>query len=183
MAEAKSDRRGANATLLPVELLRGLTSAVDEVFATMISTLGLGTKLGDPCLLEPARDASPKVAEVGQAIHVEARVHIEGPLRGWISLSCTAQAAGDLARGLLRLHSTEVLTKAEVEDALGECANMIAGVMKTGMLDPRGSYTISTPRFRNGDDQRDCPRGTLAYRLCAGTLNAELWLDQRPDGA
>ncbi|MEO6709208.1 MAG: hypothetical protein ABI054_09810, partial [Planctomycetota bacterium] len=58
MAEAKSDRQGASATIASVELLRGLTSAVDEVFATMISTLGLGTKLGDPCLLDPARAAS-----------------------------------------------------------------------------------------------------------------------------
>lgn len=184
MVEANSNRADASAAIATQALLCGLKSAVDEVFATMLSTLGSGTKLGDPCLTDspPAGKSAHSVAELSSAITVEACIDIRGPLQGWIGLSCTAKAADDIARGLLLIGSNEVLVKEQVEDALGECANMVAGVLKTAMLDPRGSFTIGIPRISTRRGLRECPRGTLAYRLCAGTLNSELWLDRRPDG-
>ena len=182
MSEQRSDPPAFDPALAEQELLRGLQSAVDEVFATMLSTLGLGTRLGDPCVFEvahgPAQGAGAERDPA--AIFFEARIDIRGPLQGWICLSCAAQAADDLARGLLRLGPRELLSRALVEDALGECANMVAGVLKTAMLDTQGCHAISTPRLSSGLKSMDRPRGTLAYRLCAGTLNAELWLDGRP---
>ena len=177
MSEKLSDREQHDAGLPAQDLLRGLQSAVDEVFATMLSTLGVGTRLGDPCLLDVERVRGTR--HDLEAIRVEARIEIRGPLHGWISLSCTAQAADDLARDLLRLGAGELLSRAEVQDALGECANMVAGVLKTAMLDTRGSYSIGTPCLTTAKGAAARPRGTLAYRLCAGTLNAELWLARR----
>lgn len=179
MVEARPDRREAATAIASAELLRALKAAVDEVFATMLSTLGVGTKLGDPCLVDTAlrprfqRDSQESPA----AVTIEARIDIRGPLEGWICLSCTAQTADDIARGMLLIGANDALAKGEVEDALGECANMIAGVLKTSILDARGSYSIATPRMSTRKGERNLPRGLLAYRLCAGALNAELWLD------
>ncbi|HUR29581.1 MAG TPA: chemotaxis protein CheX [Planctomycetota bacterium] len=176
MVEASRDRRDASA-IAAQDLLRGLRSSVDEVFATMLSTLGVHTKHGDPCLPEPPLENG---AEGLEAITVEARVDIQGPLQGWISLSCTARAADSIARGMLVVGANDVLAKGEVEDALKECANMIAGLLKSDLLDARGAYTIGLPSLSTRKVARPRPQGALAYRLCAGTFQAELWLDRRP---
>lgn len=178
MVEQARRTEGRRAAIASEELLEGLRSAVERVFATMLSTLGVGTRLGDPCLLDGAR-GHPHDG----AITVEARVDIDGPLQGWIALHCTALAAGDLARDLLQLSPEDVLSRAEVEDALGECANMIAGVVKAELLDPHGRFALGVPRLSTRLGGRGRPQGTLAHRVCAGTLNAELWLDRLADGA
>ena len=172
--------RAAAPDIASQELVRGLRAAVDQVFATMLSTLGLGPRLGEACLLDPlAQDAARDPA----AITIEARVDIDGPLQGWIRLACTASAADGLARDFLKLGPGDALTRAEVEDALGECANLIAGVLKTEILDPRGRFAIGLPRLRVRPTASERPSGTLAYRLCAGALDAELWLARRAEPA
>jgi CheY-specific phosphatase CheX len=177
LVEAWSDCSDAN-EIAAQDLLRGLRSSVDEVFATMLSTLGVHTKHGDPC----QSGAPPHFGkDASDPVTVEARVAIQGPLQGWISLSCTARAADNIARGMLLVGANDVLAQEEVEDALKECANMIAGLLKSEMLDTRGSYSIGIPSVSTRRKGSEHPHGTLVYRLCAGTFDAELWLDRRPE--
>ena len=179
MVEAGRELSDAS-SIAEQDLVRGLRSSVDEVFATMLSTLGVHTKHGDACLLEPPVSSG---TDAHDAITLEARVDIQGPLRGWISLSCTARAADNIARGMLLVGANDVLAQEEVEDALKECANMIAGLLKSEMLDSRGAYSIGIPSLAARKLSRVRPRGSLAYRLCAGTFDAELWLERGPGSA
>lgn len=174
MVEASRERRDAS-TIPEQDLIRGLRSSVDEVFATMLSTLGVHTKHGDACLIGGPPSTGK---DAHDPITVEARVEIRGPLQGWITLTCTARAADNIARGMLLVGANDVLAQDEIEDALKECANMIAGVLKSEMLDARGSYTIGIPSISTRQAADLHARGSLAYRICAGTFNAELWLDR-----
>jgi len=86
----------------------------------------------------------------------------------------------DIARGLLMLDEGDAIDVAEAADALGECANMVTGVVKTRMLDPRGHFDLSCPKINGAPPKAGQQRaGTLAYELTHGVIAVEIWLEKK----
>lgn len=161
------------------ELLDVLKESVQEVFTSMVFTFQEATVrqvLGsDGADLEVIGGA-----EKEELVHIqtEARVSFKGEIDGCVVLRCCAQGAMDIARGLLMMDESEAIELEEVADALGECANMVTGTVKTKALDPLGDFHMSTPEVIQSvaaiqGDQ--C--GTLAYRLTQGIVSLEIWVD------
>lgn len=153
-----------------VELLGHLEIAVRDVFTTMCPAMSELVASAEP--LSAVEGAGP-VANVS----IEAVVEFSGPATGAVVLRCTPEAAADIARGLLMLGEGDSVELAEVRDALGECANMVTGALKTRALDPHGSFRLSVPKLDtlvNLPEQRRC--GRLVFQLSEGSASIEIWL-------
>ncbi|MBK7877311.1 MAG: chemotaxis protein CheX [Planctomycetes bacterium] len=148
------------------ELLGHLEAAVDKVFTTMLSTV---------CELVEGTTAphAPALSNVS----IEAVVGFSGPAHGAVVLRCSPEGAADIARGLLMLGEGDTVELAEVRDALGECANMVTGALKTRALDPHGDFRLTVPTI---DTCVSVPvphhGGRLVYKLAQGSAAIEIWL-------
>ena len=181
-----ADAGGASGTeLRDSELMGALQDAMQEVFTTMVFTICESA-------VHKADDSNPRQREAGIAVagpdgdavyttfDVDAEVEFKGDLNGWVVLRCSAEGAMDIARGLLMLEEGDALDVAEAADAIGECANMVTGVVKTKMLDPRGDFTIGCPQINLEQTDRAALRtGTLAYRLKRGVVAVEIWIEDQ----
>jgi chemotaxis protein CheX len=63
-------------------------------------------------------------------------VEIVGPWTGSVVLTCGRETALALTRALLREHAPEVLEDEDVDDALGELANVVGGNVKAVLPGP-----------------------------------------------
>jgi hypothetical protein len=63
-------------------------------------------------------------------------VEIVGPWTGTVVLTCGADTAVELTRALLREHAPAVLDAEDVDDALGELANVVGGNVKAVLPGP-----------------------------------------------
>jgi len=135
-------------------LAEDLRASVQQVLATMVEG-------GCDCL---GADASaPEVA-------LHAQVDFQGAHQGTLSIACDAHGAEDLARGLLMLGPDDPLAPEEVADALKECANMVAGVLKTRAFGSDGDARLSVPRLQSAP----APAGSLVWRVRGGTMAVAL---------
>ncbi|MHC4263435.1 MAG: chemotaxis protein CheX [Planctomycetota bacterium] len=167
------------------ELLSALQGAMQEVFTTMVFTICESA-------VHEVEGTDPRERTSGIAVKdtdgdsvytqfdIDAEVEFHGEINGWVVLRCSAEGAMDIARGLLMLEEGEALDVAEAADAIGECANMVTGVVKTKMLDPQGDFVIGCPKINIEQGDRDGLRaGTLAYRLTRGVVAVEIWMEDR----
>lgn len=153
-----------------VELLSHLEVAVKDVFTTMCPAMRELVASTDP---HPVLDG----VKPAEHVSIEAVVEFSGPAIGAVVLRCTPEAAADIARGLLMLGEGDTVELAEVRDALGECANMVTGALKTRALDPHGTFRLSVPKLDtlvNLPEQRRC--GRLVFQLSEGSAAIEIWL-------
>lgn len=164
-------------------LLEALRDAVRDVFETMVFTACEPAAM-DESALDPTRFVERLAIDAGDGVYREvpftlnAHVGIAGQPNGRVLLRCCAQGATDVARGLLMLDEDEAIDAAEAADALGECANMVAGVVKTKMFDPDGKFELSCPEINSHPDLAGKFRaGALAYKLGRGIIVVEIWLD------
>lgn len=151
------------------ELLVHLEAAVDNVFTTMLSTV---------CeLVESNSGAAVAVDDARLAnVSIEAIVEFEGPAVGAVVLRCSPEGAADIARGLLMLGAGDTIELSEVHDALGECANMVTGALKTSALDPHGAFRLAVPRIDTQVSvQHPHQAGRLVYELAQGSAAVEIW--------
>ncbi len=158
------------------ELLAHLQSAVQDVFQTMLNTM--------VTLIEPAgcgNEPRAPLPDPGDAprVQLEAVVAFHGPQNGAVVLQCTAEGATDIARGLLMLDAGTSIPLADVQDAIGECANMVAGSLKTRALDPYGEFKLGLPKFGAGAPHA-CARsaGQLRFRMSQGCAAIEIWMEE-----
>lgn len=134
---------------MPPELLDALRASVAQVLSAMVD----------------ARCAEGVGAQVGElAIH--ALVEFQGAHAGTLSVACTGEGAEGLARGFLMLAPEDPLAPEEIEDAVKECANMVAGVLKTRAFGADGDARLSVPRLVDGP----LPQGALWWRVQEGGL-------------
>jgi len=114
-------------------LCEALRDTLEGVFATM---------LAKPVCLSTVADGTPSTVHAGSIV---ANVALRGEQEGTVSLVCHPGAARTLAASLLMADEPSTLDEAEVLDAIGECANMVAGGLKTRVLDPLGTWALGTP--------------------------------------
>lgn len=115
-------------TLLESETVAGIA---DEVWSALV---------GAEEILVPLAGELPASPLAGW-------VSINGPWTGFVVLTCGREAAEDLSREVLGLCSDEDPADEDVEDVLGELANVLGGNVKSLLPGPSslGLPTVGTP--------------------------------------
>jgi chemotaxis protein CheX len=113
-------------------------------------------------------------------------VHIDGAWRGVVMLQCPMALATGLTSAMFdggTAGSADEVDEADVRDALGEIANMIAGNVKALLPEP---CTISLPAVALGNDHTVSVPGTAVVSTVPFTCDGHpfvITLLERPDGA
>ena len=153
------------------QILVQMKEAMEEVFNSMLDTVA---KL----VLQAGPD---RPGEAAEHIDVEAVVEFSGEPSGAVILRAETAGATDLARKMLMMEEGEAIELEEIQDALGECANMVTGSLKTRALDPFGTFELSTPRIdRRVNVHYEHRGGRLVYELSKGNVAVEIWLSEEP---
>ena len=115
-------RRTSDAPLLITDLLDGDTvqSIAQEAWSALI---------GDDEFLLPMPGGQPDDA-------LSARVEVVGPWTGAVVLTCGRSTAEELSRCLLAEHAPPVLDAEDIQDGLGELANVVGGNVKAVLPGP-----------------------------------------------
>jgi chemotaxis protein CheX len=113
-----------------VDIVQYIIDSTEEVFNTMVfmevTTEGCMTEGTDTIFS-----------------HFSAMIGISGTLMAMISIHCDAYIAMDIAGGMLDTEFDEV--DGDVKDAMGEVANMLAGGIKSRLLDDGIDVTLAIP--------------------------------------
>ncbi|MFT5051413.1 MAG: CheY-specific phosphatase CheX [Chlamydiales bacterium] len=172
--EASGNEVSGEGIFAPKRLVKALEEVTSEVFATMLS--GVTKLIGSES--SAAGDDSARV-------NIEATIEFDGDQTGTVVLRCTADGAIDITRGLLMLDDQDPIELDEVQDAIGECANMMAGSLKAKVLDPFGTFFLGLPQIETHavveDEQERC--GSLVYELTDGHAVVEIWLKPEAEAA
>ena len=115
-------RRTSDAPLFLHDLL-------DEETVQSIAQEAWCALVGDDEFLVPLPGGLPDDA-------VSSWVEIVGPWTGTVVLTCGRSTAEELSRALLKEHAPPVLEPEDVEDALGELANVVGGNVKAVLPGP-----------------------------------------------
>jgi len=155
------------------DLQRLLQESAREAFDTMMAGF-----MGQVVRNDSSTDAQPAATLPAVKVDREVVVDFHGPTNGYFLLRCNAEGAMDIARGLLMMDDCEALKVEEVADALGECANVVAGLLKNKALSPCGEYRMSIPRHCTPNTTRDSSGSSLLCHLKNGVVSMEVWLQR-----
>ncbi|HEY4744407.1 MAG TPA: chemotaxis protein CheX [Desulfuromonadaceae bacterium] len=128
----------AAASFEPTDLSRQMISDIQKVFSTMV---GRDDLLHLPLLLDPVTHFEDCVT---------AMVGLAGTYNGVVSLHAPRNLAMDFTAGMLGAEVSEL--DAEVHDAMGELANMIAGAVKLHLSRDGADIKISLPSVITGNE-------------------------------
>ena len=115
-------RRSADAPL-------SITALIDEETVQSIAQEAWSALVGEDEFLVPLPGGLPDDA-------VSAWVEVVGPWNGAVVLTCGRATAEELARCLLAEHAPPVLDAEDVEDGMGELANVVGGNVKAVLPGP-----------------------------------------------
>lgn len=107
-----------------------IIESTEEVFNTMI-------------FLEVSTEGSMTEGKESIFSHFSAMIGLSGDLMAMISIHCDAYIAMDIAGAMLDTEFEDV--DADVKDAMGEVANMLAGGLKSRFLDEGIDVTLAIP--------------------------------------
>jgi hypothetical protein len=106
-----------------------ITALLDEAAVHEIADQAWTALVGEEEFLLPLPAPLP-------ADTLSAWVTIRGPWNGAVVVTCGRDTADELTRALLRGHAPAVLEAEDVEDALGEIANVVGGNVKAVLPGP-----------------------------------------------
>ncbi|WP_409330294.1 chemotaxis protein CheX [Trujillonella humicola] len=106
-----------------------VTSLLDEATVTEIAEQAWSALVGEEEFLVPLPAPLP-------AGTTSSWVTVTGPWNGVVVVTCGTGTAGELTRALLREHAPAQLEAEDVEDALGEIANVVGGNVKAVLPGP-----------------------------------------------
>ncbi|MGY1622504.1 chemotaxis protein CheX [Geodermatophilus sp. SYSU D00965] len=106
-----------------------ITELLDEATVQEIADQAWAALVGEDEVLVPLPGELP-------ADTVSSWVEIVGPWTGTVVLTCARTTAEELARALLREHAPDELEAEDVDDALGELANVVGGNVKAVLPGP-----------------------------------------------
>jgi chemotaxis protein CheX len=134
-----------------------ISGLIDEETVRSIAQEAWSALVGECEFLVPLPGALP-------ADPVSAWVEVVGPWTGAVVLTCGRSTAEQLSRELLKEHAPSVLDDEDIEDGLGELANVVGGNVKAVLPGPS---VLGLPEI-----------GT-APQACADTVRADLlWRGQ-----
>lgn len=82
-------------------------------------------------------------------------ITFKGSLEGCLGVCCTVQCARTIAANMLGMDSSESLTENDINDAIGEIANMVMGALKTRIQEEIGTIEVSIPSVVQGHQLRN----------------------------
>jgi chemotaxis protein CheX len=100
-----------------------ITALIDEETVQSIAQEAWSALIGDEEFLVPLPGGPPFDA-------ISSWVEIVGPWNGTVVLTCSRATAEELSRSLLAEHAPPVLDDEDIEDGLGELANVVGGNVK-----------------------------------------------------
>jgi hypothetical protein len=106
-----------------------ITDLIDEATIQSIAEEAWQALVGEEEFLEPLPGDAPEDA-------ISSWVEVVGPWNGAVVLTVARSTAGELARCLLKEHAPPVLDDEDVEDAMGELANVVGGNVKAVLPGP-----------------------------------------------
>jgi chemotaxis protein CheX len=106
-----------------------VTELIDEETVQSIAQEAWSALIGDDEFLVPLPGGLPDDA-------VSSWVEIVGPWTGAVVLTCGRSTAEELSRCLLAEHAPPVLDVEDIQDALGELANVVGGNVKAVLPGP-----------------------------------------------
>jgi hypothetical protein len=106
-----------------------ITDLLDEETVLSIAQEAWSALVGDDEFLVPLPGGLPDDA-------LSSWVEIVGPWNGTVVLTCGRSTAEELSRALLKQHAPPVLDLEDIEDALGELANVVGGNVKAVLPGP-----------------------------------------------
>jgi chemotaxis protein CheX len=134
-----------------------ISGLIDEETVRSIAQEAWSALVGECEFLVPLPGELPADA-------VSAWVEVVGPWTGAVVLTCGRSTAEQLSRELLKEHAPSVLDDEDIEDGLGELANVVGGNVKAVLPGPS---VLGLPEI-----------GT-APQACADTVRADLlWRGQ-----
>jgi len=159
-------------------LLQTMRICVDEVFDKMVT----GFRGAAVTAVHPIQSrengvikySDKKSGSCSDELYEEAVIPFTGDVCGQVVLRCSGSGAKSIARGLLMMDESEALGLSDVRDALGECANMLAGALKSKALDPNGSFRLGLPEF-GSPGPAGASGGALVYRVAEDSMSVEVW--------
>jgi chemotaxis protein CheX len=106
-----------------------ITDLLDQETVQSIAQEAWSALVGDDEFLVPLPGGPPDDA-------VSSWVEIVGPWTGAVVLTCSRATAEELSRCLLKEHAPPVLDAEDIEDGLGELANVVGGNVKAVLPGP-----------------------------------------------
>ena len=164
--ESMSDGQGASKGEVHDGLIEQLQAAIESTFESIVLPFE-GVEVHD--------------AEEGEEnVTVRATINFDGDVEGHVLIHCTLSGAHDISRGMLMLEEGDPLELEDVQDAMGECANLVAGVLKRNAFDKTGEVRMSCPTVEVDAQVKQFPDpdAQLAYKLIRGVSAAEVWVRQ-----
>ena len=99
-------------------------------------------------------------------------ITFNGAAEGCLGFSCQKEGAEAITRSMLGMAPDETLGREDIQDAIGEVANMVMGNLKTLLADILGDLQISVPTVMWGQ-QLDYDISDKAQHLYLGANLAE----------
>ncbi len=106
-----------------------------EVFETMIFMA-----------LEEVTDPTPEMEDVT----LLGTITFKGSLEGCLGICCGMSCARTIAANMLGMDPSEEIGKDDINDAVGEVANMVMGAVKSRIQDEVGVVEVSIPSVVKG---------------------------------
>ena len=116
-------------------LTDALLSGAKEVFATMI-------------FMELEECSEPEQKIEGDTLL--GSITFKGNIEGCLSICCGMPCAKTIATNMLGLEPDEEISQDDINDAIGEVANMVMGIVKARIQDSVGGLQVSIPTVVSG---------------------------------
>ena len=126
-----------------------------EVFETMVF-MALEEVTGPPAEIED--------------VTLLGTITFKGPLEGCLGICCGLNCARTIAANMLGMDPSEAISDDDVNDAIGEVANMVMGAVKARLQDEIGNVEVSIPSVVQGLELKN----SLGERATELVVNANL---------
>jgi chemotaxis protein CheX len=123
-----------------VSLKDALFDGAREVFETMVFMA-----------LEPPTEPGPEIADEA----LLGTITFKGNLEGCLGVCCSPRCARAIAANMLGMDSMESVSEEDVNDAIGEVANMVMGAVKGRVQGDVGVIEVSIPSVVQGRQLRN----------------------------
>jgi chemotaxis protein CheX len=141
-----------------------ITDLIDEDTVQSIAQEAWSALIGDDEFLVPLPGGLPDDA-------VSSWVEVVGPWTGAVVLTCGRSTAEELSRCLLAEHAPPVLDAEDIQDALGELANVVGGNVKAVLPGPS---VLGLPEVGSAPEAGpDVCRVDLLWRGQSLTINVQ----------
>ena len=124
-----------------VSLKDTILDSAKEVFETMIFMT----------LEETQEEEAPEMEDTT----LLGTITFKGPLEGCLGICCGVNCARIIAANMLGMDPSEEISDGDVNDAVGEVANMVMGAIKARIQDEVGNVEVSIPSVVQGLELRN----------------------------